>query len=137
MSRKLSLLFLCVALGLTAYVLLDYWAFKNGHPVQKLDRLWNDDIAILEASKKLPPAWFKIKNLELYGGTDEAKAWLKRLHPNIKTQKDGTHTLEVLLLVWEEDGKKGAVIQYNLTDLKSKNMVWELGRTFILTGNPE
>jgi hypothetical protein len=136
MIRKISLLFWCSALALSAYVLLDYWAFRNSHPVQKLDRLWAEDIKLLETSNKLPKGWFKLKNIELYGGTDEAKAWLKRLNVPIKTTKDGTHSLEILLLVFDEDGKKGAAIQYDMVDIKTKNLVWELGRTFILSGEP-
>lgn len=133
MSRKLCLLLLCLAAGIAGYVTLDHWAARNGTKLQRLERMWSEDVALLESSGKLPAPWFKLRNLEVYGGTEEAKAWLKRIQPPLKTRPDGTHKMEVLLLSWEEDGKTGAVVQYNMVDIKTQNMVWELGRTFILS----
>ncbi len=77
----------------------------------------------------------------MYGGTPESKNWLKRIDVPVRPHiQEGGNRLEVLVVVWEEEGKQGALVQYNLVDLKSKNMVFELGRTLILAdgknGNP-
>src|SRR5690606_4847569 len=64
-----------------------------------------------------------------------AKKWLAEIESPIQVTKEGTHKLEVLLLSWEEGEKLGAVIQYDLVDMKTQNLLWELGRTFILKGD--
>lgn len=118
--------------GLSAYVALDFWNSRNAPLFKIFERQWHQDVETLEASGKLPKPWFAIKDLEIYGGTPESKAWLKRIKHPLKTKLAGTHKLEVLVVAWEEDGKNGVLVQYNLVDLKSQNMVWELGRTLIL-----
>ena len=132
MSKKIALLLLCVAVGIASYIALDFWALQNGHPESRLERLWAEDVADLAEAKKLPPFWNDIQKVEMYGGDTQAKDWARKIEVPIKTNPQGTHKLEVLLLTWEENGKRGAVIQYDAVDLKSQNMVWELGRTFIL-----
>lgn len=130
--RKIGLLFLCLGVGLTTFVLLDFWSDHNAPLYLQLQQQWEEDVHNLEASPKLPKAWFDVKELEITGGTPETKSWLRRIHVPLKTKKDGHYKLEVLVVAWEEEGKQGALVQYNLTDLKTQNMIWELGRTFIL-----
>lgn len=132
MARRISLLFFAIAVGAAAYVAFDFWALANARPEVRLERAWIEDIADLQAAQKLPAPWFNLRAVEYYGGDAQAKDWLKRIRVPIKTKVDGTHKLEVLLLVWEENGKRGAVVQYDIVDLKTQNLVWELGRTFIL-----
>ena len=66
--------------------------------------------------------------------TDKAKDWQKSLHIPIATVPNGKYRLELLLISWEEGETEGAIIQYNLVNLETMNMEWELGRTFILKG---
>lgn len=122
--------------GITAYVCLDFWSSRNAPLYKRFERQWAEDVDELEASGKLPAAWFDVGHLELYGGNPESKEWLQRIHVPLKTKKDGHYSLEVLVVAWEEDGKRGTLVQYDLVDLKSGNNVWELGRTFILSRPP-
>jgi hypothetical protein len=133
MRGRLASLLLCVSVGIVAYVCLDFWSARNGPLYKRLERQWQDDVDNLEASHKLPGPWFDVRDLEMYGGTPESRNWIKRIHIPIKTKKDGHYKMEVLLVAWEEDGKRGALVQYNLVDLKSGNNIWELGRTYILS----
>lgn len=113
--------------GSIGYVLL-----QEASPVEKLESLWNKDIHLLKQSKALPPAWDSIDHVEFYGGTETAKNWLSEMNVPVEVKPKGLYTLEVLLVDWKENQKAGAMIQYNLVEQKSGNMVWELGRTLIL-----
>lgn len=132
MRQKLPFILLALAVGMAAYVCFDYWLTNNAPLYRRLERQWAEDVDQLEASKKLPAAWFDVRDLEIYGGTPESKEWLSRIKVPIKTKKDGQHKMEVLVVVWEEEGKRGVLVQFNLVDLKSKNNIYELGRTYIL-----
>jgi hypothetical protein len=133
-SKRAFLLLWCLAAGVLAFVALDFWQYRNAPLYKKLETRWHQDVAALEASGKLPPPWFEVGEIELFGGTPETKSLLKRIRiPVAAKKKDGSHKLEVLVVAWEEDGKRGALVQYNLVDKKSQNMIWELGRTLILS----
>jgi len=133
MLQRFHLLIWCLAVAVLAYVALDFWSTKNARPHKKFERLWAEDVELLEKSKKLPPPWFKVREIKLIGGTPETKAWLKRIQVPLRTNADGTHNLEVILVVWDESGKKGVMIQYDLVDINSGENVWELGRTLIVS----
>lgn len=132
-NRRIYLLFWCLSVGLLAFVALDYWSERNAPAHKRFARLWQEDVAKLEASPKLPRPWFDVREVEVYGGTPETKNWLRRFDPPLKANKiDGNHRLEVMIAYWEESGQKGVLVQYNLVDLKSKNMIWELSRMIML-----
>lgn len=122
-----------LALGWTLSSLLTQAQFLNSTQVERLQSLWNQDVASLENAKALPEGWYHIKSIEFYSGDDGAQKWInEKLRPPQKTQDNGTHRLEILLLSFEDEGKIGAIVQYNLVDIKTQNMEWELGRTFYL-----
>ena len=131
-TQRVYLLLWCVTVGIISFMVLDFWQKRNAPLYRKLEIQWAQDVEDLESSKKLPPPWFDVREIELYGGTPETKNWLKRIEIPVTAKKpNGNHKLEVLVVAWEEDGKRGALIQYNLVDLKSGNMIWELGRTLM------
>lgn len=132
----MHLLIWCVAVGIGAFACLNYYSQSRAPLYKKFERQWRDDVKLLEASQRLPKPWFNVKDLEIIGGTPETKDWLKRIDIPLQTKLDGQFHLEVLVVAWEEDGKRGALVQYNLVDIKSGNNIWELGRTFILSKPP-
>lgn len=133
MQNRIPLFLLCVAIGIVAYLCLDYWSIRNAPLFKRLERQWAEDVEQLELSKKLPPAWFDVREIEVIGGTPETKEWLAKIHVPLKPKKDGRYKLEVLVVVWEEEGKHGTLVQYDLVDINTQNNIWELGRTFILS----
>lgn len=131
--KRSALLVIAAAVGLTAYVVLDFYSDRNAPLHKRLERLWAQDLRNLEESNRLPPQWQDVGEVELFGGTPQTKNWLKRIHVPIRPKKaDGQHKLEVLVVAWEEEGVQGALVQYNLVDRKTQNMIFELGRTLIL-----
>lgn len=133
LSRKLSLLLMCFATGILAFAALEFWSKRNAPLYKRFENQWSEDVEILELSGKLPPSWFDVSEIELFGGTPESKNWLRRIQvPLAPKRKEGKHKLEILVVAWEDSGRRGAMVQYNLVEKESKNMVFELGRTFIL-----
>ena len=133
MRKRVPLLLLCLAIGLTSFVMLDFWSVRNAPLYKRLERQWAEDVEKLEDSKKLPKEWYDVREIEVIGGTPETKDWLGRIHVPLTPKKDGHYKLEVLVVVWEEDGKRGTLVQYDLIDPKTGNNFWERGRTFILS----
>jgi hypothetical protein len=135
MSRyRLYLLFWCAAAGVLAYICFDYWSARHAPLYTRLERQWTADVKTLEASGKLPRVWFDVKDIKVIGGTPETKQWLRRIKIPLKPNPKGHHHMEILVVAWEESGKRGALVQYNIEDGKTTNTLLELGRTFILEG---
>lgn len=133
MRQRLPLLLLCAAFGIVAFVLLDFWTVRNAPLYKRLERQWAEDVATLEESKKLPKQWYDVGEVEVIGGTPETKEYLGRIQVPVKAKKGGKNKLEILVVVWEEEGKRGTTVQYDLIDPETKNNFWELGRTYILS----
>lgn len=133
LANRLHLLLWCLAVGLIAFALLNYYSQRRAPLYKRFERQWAEDVRALETSGKLPPAWKDVKEIKVIGGTPETKAWLKRIEVPLKANAQGTHTMDVLVVIWEENGKRGALVQYNIEDGKTRNMLMELGRTLILS----
>lgn len=128
-------LFALTILAWTVDSLYSQYKFQSSSHREKLQVLWGQDVQKLELAKAVPPGWYTLKEITYFGGDPGAKNWiiegLRAPHP---VSNEGTHRLEVLLLSFEDEGRDGAIIQYNLVNLKNQNMEWELGRTFFLSG---
>ena len=127
-----------VVLGLSGFLVLalGFMQDRNAGPVERLQTIWAEDLQLLKDHNKLPEAWGRIREIELIPATDTAKDWARNLEVPISVNVTGSHRLEVLLLSWTQDESNGAIVQYNLVDLETNNMVWELGRTYYLKGEP-
>ncbi|MBX3021493.1 MAG: hypothetical protein KF799_07415 [Bdellovibrionales bacterium] len=132
-TKRFSLLLMCAATGLLAFLLLDMYSARKAPLYKRLERQWAADVQALEASGKLPASWAQVKDIVIIGGTAETKTWLQRIQIPLKENPKGVHRMEVLVVAWEENGKRGAMIQYNIEDGKTRNTLLELGRTLILS----
>jgi hypothetical protein len=130
--RRIALLIGCLALALPSYVLLDFWSGRNAPLFKRFERQWREDVELLETSSKLPKQWFDVREFEIIGGTVETKKWLAQVQAPLKSNPNGKHRMDVLVVVWEEEGVRGVTVQYNLEELATKNNISELGRTLIL-----
>lgn len=135
--RIAALLTILLALLITAYVVDDFNKFESLDEAKKLEHLWQQDLENLRQAGKLPKAFRQIQSIRLIPGSEQAQDWLKKIQVPIPVQKDGNYLLEILVLSWNEGEVLGAIIQYNLVELPSQNMLWELGRTFLLRGDQE
>ena len=130
--KWLSALSFLFALLISVYVAYSYYEFKNFTDEQRLENLIAADFSKLRANNVLPRFFDSISRIEAQSGTEQAKEWLKKIKFPIEQKQDGEFTLEVLLMSFEEDGKLAAVIQYNVVNNKTHDMIWELARTFYL-----
>ncbi len=137
-ARTIGIIISFAGLGLALFFGAQYFKFSTAAPAQKLEMLWEQDVQKLRAANKLPKGFDDLKEVELITPTDNAKLWIKQLQVPLKVLEKGQYKMEVLLMSFEEDnGVIGAIVQYNLVDLKTNNMIWELGRTFVLAGDPD
>lgn len=103
-----------------------FWLNK---PNQKLEVIWQQDIAALIRSGKLPKEWREISEIKIEPLSEDAKTILAEIKVPVIARPEGTHRIEISVDSWSEEKTKTLVIQYHLFDKASQNLVWELGRT--------
>ena len=132
MIRALSLIILAIAFGLVGYVAYDNYVDSPRPLAETFEREWRADVEHMMASGKLPPTWADVREIRLIGGNPPTKNLLKHVTPPLSTRKDGQHRLEILVVLWTEDHKRGALVQYDFENLKTRNTTLEISRTLIL-----
>ena len=130
MRKGLGFLLIILALIVGAaaaaqYYNVDYWLLpsKDKFAVQ-----WKKDVGTLEKSGKLPEGWQQIREISIKTDASPAQNWVVGLEAPMKKKPDGTYKLEVFIAHWIDNDKYGALIQYNLVDLRTGNTTWELSR---------
>lgn len=100
-------------------------------PAEQLVKLINDDFSELSATQQLPKEWNSIATVEYKMGSELAKALLgKTRRPTFQRIKEGTAYLEMEIMDLPDEENPGIIIQASLFDIKSKNKIFEVGRTY-------
>ena len=106
-----------------------FWAAT---PAKKFALATRTDIRLLEKNHYLPPAWSKIKSIEVSSDASHVQNWLTADAFDIPRKKDGEYNLEIFVSEWIDGYRYGALVQYDLVEIKTKNTIWELNRTYKL-----
>lgn len=101
-------------------------------PAQQLTRMIDEDFAQLNKEGQLPKAWNSIATVELRMNSTLAKALMGKHRPTFQRVKDGSSFLELEVMDLPDDENPGIIIQASLFDIKSKNKVFEIGRTYTM-----
>ena len=136
-SKIISILCLLMSLSLCSFLLMEYYRFENATHAEKLQRMWEEDVSLLTSLKKLPASWGSLKEIKYSATSKEDFQLVQKLTSPIRLNKDGKFRMNILLLSWEDGNEKGYVFQYDIFNIKTKNLVWELGRTFVLEQKPK
>ena len=107
----------------------DYWLLS---PRDKFLRSWREDLTRLQKAKTLPTGWDHVRTINVRSDNSPAADWVDALKARIPTDPSGTYQLNIIVIHWIDGTRYGAIIQYNLTDTKSGNTVWEISRTLHL-----
>lgn len=101
-------------------------------PAQQLSQMINDDFQVLAQEGQLPPEWNSIATVEIRMNSELARAILGKQRPNIQRVKDGKNYLELEVMDLPDEENPGVIIQASLFDIKSKNKIFEIGRTYTM-----
>lgn len=101
-------------------------------PAQQLAKMINDDFQSLQESGQLPAQWSSIATVEVRMASELAKAILGKQRPNIQRVKEGKAFLELQFMDLPDEENPGVIIQASLFDIKSKNKIFEIGRTYTM-----
>ncbi|MGE5086524.1 MAG: hypothetical protein ACM3MG_09510 [Bacillota bacterium] len=101
-------------------------------PAEQLVELIDDDFSSLEQQGLLPRQWKSIATVEYRISSDLARAILGKAKPGIQRVKKGTHYLEVEVLDLPDESNPGIILQASLFEIKSKNKIFEIGRTYTM-----
>lgn len=102
-------------------------------PAEQLVKLINEDFSALGNSGQLPKEWNSIATVEYKMGSTLAKALLGKNHkPTFQRIKEGTTYLEMEIMDLPDEESPGIIIQASLFDIKSKNKIFEVGRTYTM-----
>lgn len=131
---------LFLTLFMLSIIALFIFGFKalelsNQTKAEHFEWLWQKDLENLEKAKILPKPWAEIAEIMPIPSGPRSQKLLEQISIPIKTNAQGTHRLEILLIDWEEGELNGFIIQYDLMEKANNNLIWELGRTFLLRGS--
>lgn len=101
-------------------------------PAEQLIELIDSDFAQLEQTGQLPKQWKSIATIEYRMGSELARALLGKAKPGIQRVQNGSHYLEVEVLDLPDENNPGIILQASLFDIKSKNKIFEIGRTYTM-----
>jgi hypothetical protein len=134
MRRTIGVLFIFVAICLVGLFTYRHYriAFWLKPPADKFYQSWNEDLHLLQRTQKLPKEWSEIKEISVKGDNSPVQEWILKVRPPIQKNPNGHYRLDVFIIHWIEDNRYGAVVQYDLIDLKNNNTIWEISRTYKL-----
>lgn len=101
-------------------------------PAQQFSNMINDDFQRLRDAKQLPLEWAQIGTVEIRMNSVLAKTLLGQERPNIQRVKDGGYFLELEIVDLPDEENPGVIVQASLFEIKSKNKIFEIGRTYTM-----
>ncbi|MDG0818068.1 hypothetical protein [Bdellovibrio svalbardensis] len=101
-------------------------------PAEQLVKLIDDDFKTLAQSQQLPQQWSSIATVEYRNGSELARAILGKAKPGIQRVQNGTSYLEIEVMDLPDESNPGIILQASLFDIKSKNKIFEIGRTYTM-----
>lgn len=107
-----------------------FWFEQN--QTDQIETLWRQDMELLVRSRSLPKEWTQVSEIKYFPLTDSVKELLSKIHPPLGTHVGGAYRMEVTIDDWKDGDDYGLMIQYQLFDIASDNLIWELGRTLIV-----
>ncbi|MNL36769.1 hypothetical protein D3C87_1588740 [compost metagenome] len=102
-------------------------------PAEQLIKMINNDFAQLDREHQLPKQWNSIATVEYKVGSDLARALLGKRRPPVQRIQEGTAFLEMEIMDLPDESNPGIIIQASLFDIKSKNKIFEIGRTYLMS----
>lgn len=101
-------------------------------PAQQFSQLINEDFEELAKSQQLPPDWKSIATIEIHMNSQLANALLGKERPKIQRVKNGSSYLELEFMDIPDDKNPGVIVQASLFNIKSKNKIFEIGRSYTM-----
>ena len=107
-------------------------SFWFAPPAKKFAMATRTDMTLLEKNHYFPKVWSNIKSIEVSSDASHVQDWLKADAFDIPKKSNGDYSLNIFVSEWIDGYRYGALVQYDLIDIKTKNTVWELNRTYKL-----
>jgi hypothetical protein len=111
--------------------LVPVWTDSQGDILNSLVR---QDLEQMVAKNSLPDSFFNLQSLEIKNLSPEVAGWLTEKSFPFVMKVDGKNKMAILVDLWKspETGQNGVLVQMQIYDIASQNMIWELGRTYIV-----
>jgi|GEM_PF-1709539 len=101
-------------------------------PAEQLAKMINDDFQALAEAGQLPAQWNSIATVEVRMNSQLARTILGKSRPNFQRVKDGKNFLELEFMDMPDEENPGVIIQASLFDIRSRNKIFEIGRTYTM-----
>ena len=87
------------------------------------------------AKKTLSPAFFDLRTIEVRNLSPAVNGWLNEKSFPFVLKSEGKNRMTALVDLWQspETGQTGVLVQMQVFDIGSQNLLWELGRTYIVS----
>lgn len=127
-------LFIIFGVGVSLGALRDLVPVWTETQDQILNSLVRQDLEQMVAKKTLSQAFFDLRTLEIKNLSKDVEGWLTPASFPFVMKNEGKNRLSVQVDLWKspETGQDGVLVQMQIYDIASQNLIWELGRTYIL-----
>lgn len=127
LAYSISLLILTIVIVYIADV-----TFWLAPPHKKFAFATRTDFNLLEKNHYLPKEWSSIQKVEVSSDASHVQNWLGPEAFQVQKKNQGGFALEVFVSEWIDGYRYGALVKYDLVNIKTKNTIWELNRTYKL-----
>ncbi len=142
LTRILGLIIFIAAMGI-AYLAYEQYSdeidWSTGTPAKRISLLIQSDFEQLEKENALPPEWkhilkttYKMNSPVTASLMGDERPHLKTTHRDIKDKPatDLTYEAEIEVIDLPDDKNPGFILQISLLDIKTRNKVFEIGRSY-------
>ncbi len=130
MRSILAILLLSIGTFSASFLLLKNDLFDKDIESLVVEKVWQKDMDLLIEKKQLPASWKMIREIRVTALSPKAARWLRNSKIPVHLNPKGIYQLELTVDHNEEPDSIAVITSYNLIDLKSKNTLWEFGRTY-------
>ncbi|MCB0513393.1 MAG: hypothetical protein KDC60_03080 [Bacteroidetes bacterium] len=130
MRSILAILLLSIGTFSASFLLLKNDLFSKDIESMVVEKVWQKDMDLLIEKNQLPPSWKMIREIRVTALSPKAARWLRNSKIPVHLNPKGIYQLELTVDHNEEPDSIAVITTYNLVDLKSKNTLWEFGRTY-------
>lgn len=101
-------------------------------PAQQFSQMIENDFKDLASTQQLPKQWGSIEKVEFRMNSILAKALLGETLPLFMHTENGENMLELEVMDLPDESNPGVIVQASLFDIKTKNKIFEIGRTYLM-----
>lgn len=127
-KQLLGVLVVMIGFQMAFYASWELFSKNFSSSSLKLQNQSRFDLASLKEKNELPEQWNSIRRVNIEGVNSVTSRWAKKIDLKVPTDGNGKYSLNVLIIPIE-GSRRSAIIQYDIHDYETNELLFEFGRT--------